>query len=595
MQSFISKVFLLVIGSLIVFASCKEAIVDSKTPNMPPQTSVFLDTVRTTQTTQMKLYWNGDDPDGTVIGFLYSLDSARTWNFTTETSKQVTVPTLGYDSLITKVLVAAVDNSGNGKYDEAVTYNGKNIGHEFYIDKDKSGTFSSDETYYDYGAIDPSPASFFVKVKNGPPVSSFNLSAVIPATTLPVATFILQVNDPDGLDGIDKFEVALNDTLKYGWTEIPKFTSVLTLKGNLTDVVSDTISAQVLTGFDAKPTTIYVPNMLVNKNNRLYFRVKDNTGAVSNISTMPALGSPQNWFVTKPQSGGKILLIRDHFSHGFNDQDLIQAALAQTPTSTPGVTYNKVDVLYLRNPAGAQIIPNAIQNTMVSVTLNSFKKAIWYGGDNTSYSLAQSVLPKYLSNEIKGKMFFRGGFASGQTGRDLSIDFLPIDSLNSPYYYSDGTTDKTANRGFRRTPNQLTLVRDQSFSAFPTAKPDTTTYFKTLPDSLASLQFVGSPLGTYYSFVPNQNAFVLYRLSLPRNNTKGVDLNWPKNTAVYKGSGTPVVMIENTNRNLVFTTVPFNYFSRVVPGYPKNVNGKTFATPLQELLYKILSEEFERQ
>lgn len=582
------KVIFFLFALAFIVASCKEAIVDSKSANLPPDTRIFLDTVRTTQITKMTLYWSGDDPDGYVVGFLYSLDSARTWNFTTKTSLDVTVPTLGYDSLITKILVSAVDNSGNGKYDNVVTFNGKNIGHEYYVDSNHNGNYDVGEDYVDYGAIDPTPASFFVRVKNSPPVASFNASAVIPATTLPIATFILEVNDPDGIDGIEHFQIALNDTAATAWTDIPLFTTVLTLKANMTDTSSTVVSASVLTGFEAKPTSVTVPNFKMNANNRLYFRVKDNTGATSKIATMP--DSSKTWFVTKPKSAGKLLLIRDHYKHNYNDQDNLQSILNQTPTSVSGKTYSAVDILYLVNPSGNQLIPSPIRTTMVSATLNEFKKAIWLGQDATNFSLAQAVIPKYISKTgVNGKILFRGGFASGQTGRDLSIDFLPIDSLNAKYYYANGSTYN----GFRRSPNNLTIVRDLTPSTFPMAKPDTNS-FKLLPDSLQSVSAAFSPEGTYYSFVPNQNAFVLYRLSLPRSNTLGNDANWPVNKPKYYGSGTPIVMIENADRNLVFTTIPFNYFYKVVQGYPKMVNGVSVSSPLPELLYNILSVEFER-
>lgn len=597
----ISK-FVLFFSFVFIFISlsCKEAILDSPNENLAPDTQLSLDTVRTTQTTQMTLHWSGDDPDGTVLGYLYSLDSARTWNFTTETTKQVTIPTLGFDSLITKILVASVDNSGNGKFDASVIYNSQNIGSEYYTDSDHSGTYSSGETYYDYGAIDQTPASFFVRVKNGPPVASFNTSATIPALTAPIATFILQVDDPDGIFGVEHFEIALNDTASAAWIEIPKFTEILTLKGDMTDTISTTMSAEILTGFEAKSTGIFIPNLKVNSNNRLYFRVKDNTGTVSDIATMP--DSTKNWFVTKPQSAGNLLLIRNHYTYtsGNPDQDVIQSALALTPTATAGKFYNKVDVLYLnRQGSKNAYIPKLIQNTMVQVTLNSFKKAIWYGGDSTYYGLAQNIIPKFLSHG--GKIFFRGGFGGDLTAQDKeSLDFLPIESLNTTYYYSDGKTYSGFSRTIYNASRIITIVRDQTNSTFPVPKPDIA-FFNTLPDSLA-LNNSPSPvanLGTYFSFIPNQNAFVLYRLSFPKiqgppPSPNLINYDWPFNVAVYKGSGTPVVMAENTDRNLVFTTVPFNYFSKQLPGYPKIVDGKNFSNPLPELLYQILSVEFER-
>src|ERR1017187_10241561 len=76
--------FLLLVG-LTTFYACKDKIVDNPLANKPPTTKIFLspDSTMSKQQSNIHLYWTGDDPDGTVMGFYFSWDGVH-WTFTTK-------------------------------------------------------------------------------------------------------------------------------------------------------------------------------------------------------------------------------------------------------------------------------------------------------------------------------------------------------------------------------------------------------------------------------------------------------------------------------------------------------------------------------
>ena len=75
-------IILFLVG-LTAFYACKDKLVDNPLANKPPTTKIFLDTVTTPQQSRIHLYWTGDDPDGTVMGFYFSRDGVN-WTFTTK-------------------------------------------------------------------------------------------------------------------------------------------------------------------------------------------------------------------------------------------------------------------------------------------------------------------------------------------------------------------------------------------------------------------------------------------------------------------------------------------------------------------------------
>ncbi len=74
------KIFFISLSIFLVFTftSCKEDIVNNPIGNKPPETSLtlFPDSTITPQPSRLKVSWWGDDSDGLIVGYYYSLG----WN-----------------------------------------------------------------------------------------------------------------------------------------------------------------------------------------------------------------------------------------------------------------------------------------------------------------------------------------------------------------------------------------------------------------------------------------------------------------------------------------------------------------------------------
>jgi hypothetical protein len=130
------NLFLLLAG-LTAFYACKDKLVDNPLVNKPPTTKIFLDTVTTLQQSKIHLYWTGDDPDGTVMGFYFSWDGVN-WAFTTKNDSLFSLQIGAVDTLFS-FRISAVDNSGSGKYLSDVYQNGIHYGPEPFTDVNGNG------------------------------------------------------------------------------------------------------------------------------------------------------------------------------------------------------------------------------------------------------------------------------------------------------------------------------------------------------------------------------------------------------------------------------------------------------------------------
>jgi hypothetical protein len=148
-------------------------------PNRPPETTLWVtgdvDTVGHT----IRVFWNGEDPDGSVAGFEFKwiyLPGAQppgydpsVWTFTPR-----------HDSLFTVY-------SPNGTDFPTLVVRA--------IDDSPDGTLEADGT--DHGTPDDTPSSQHFAFSNQPP--SVRLTGTPPDTTLPVAVLSWVGSDPDGI------------------------------------------------------------------------------------------------------------------------------------------------------------------------------------------------------------------------------------------------------------------------------------------------------------------------------------------------------------------------------------------------------------
>ncbi len=260
-------------SALIVLASCSDHLTDSPNANQPPVThlalrSVAPDSLNPT-TSKQTLHWWGDDPDGRVVGFIYTFNSNAgnlsswtdnatdaNWTFTPNTQETFTLRLAGTDTNYT-FWVKAVD---------------------------------------DQDAADPTGARQTYPIVNSSPVVEFPLGTDVPDTTFTVANFSWSASDLDGDDTIARFEYVLDDSNAASWRQIPAGVTSITLG--------------VLEG-------------LVEGRHVFYLRAVDIAGAHSRIISMPR--DPQGtWYVRVPRS---TFLVVDDYNVADNSANFYHAIL----------------------------------------------------------------------------------------------------------------------------------------------------------------------------------------------------------------------------------------------------------------------------
>lgn len=420
------KIFYYIIGTLIVLlmSSCYDDLTNNPVTNKPPKTyiSVFADSVISNQQSSVRLHWWADDPDGLVIGYFISVDGIR-WKFTSSNDSLISFTILGTDTVYF-FRVAAVDNSGNGKYDLQLTSGGINFGSEPFTDLNGNGIWDQGEPYVDCGSIDPNPAILKLPLKNSPPVIRFlvdrnNNTIIIPETTYTVASFGWTISDLDGDNTIKKVFIALNDTSQK--IELPPNTRFVTIKAS-PPFNSNIVDCDVYLG-----TTINVPysvklrGLRLNQFNRFYVYCEDIAGARSSLIAMPAENSNIKWYVKKPN--GDILIIDDY---GVNDNTALFYYRMMDSLNLSN-RYDVWDIKLGKTSTTPPLLLPRILSPMFLETLTLFKVVIWYTDNDPTLEPAQIAIRNYTT--AGGKVLFSMMFPQLFDSRGLS-DFLPIDSLS---------------------------------------------------------------------------------------------------------------------------------------------------------------------
>lgn len=164
---------------VMIFLSCAEDITGQRNQNIPPETTVFVqaDTLNLTQSVQT-IYWDGQDPDGFVVKFLYTWKEnpgSADWDTTTNRTETFPLKIAGADTSY-RFQVKAVDNDG---------------------------------------AEDPTPAVQVFPIKNTPPTIRWTTLSAVPDTTFTVASFVWSASDLDGDSTILEFEYSLDNTQNW--------------------------------------------------------------------------------------------------------------------------------------------------------------------------------------------------------------------------------------------------------------------------------------------------------------------------------------------------------------------------------------------
>ncbi|GAB1348253.1 hypothetical protein MASR1M107_04650 [Ignavibacteriales bacterium] len=412
------KILIIVFSFFMVLglSSCTDTATGVLIGNKPPDTHIFLypDSTVAQQPSKLTVNWWGDDPDGLVTGYYISWDQTN-WSFTARNDSTFALQ-IGAADTSYFFQVSAVDNSGNGIYDNSIVQNGINFGPEPFIDANANGKYDVGEKFFDIGLIDPTPARLKFPIKNTPPQISWDTLTVVPAISLPVMTFKWKASDLDGDESIQKINIVLNDTTNSAnYVELRGNTRLVTLR--VRDFVSASPETEIL--IDGAEFNIFpqkLKGIVLNGNNKIFVQAVDISGAKTPFIEMP--GPNKTWFVRKPV--GKMLLIDDYVT---ND-DATTFYTSQLSTIRGGALAGKFDTL---NISGKQI-PFFSYNFFLSLKL--FDCIVWYADNNPSIQAAQNVVDKYLANG--GKMFISMQFPRNPPPDILALsEFLPVDSISN--------------------------------------------------------------------------------------------------------------------------------------------------------------------
>ncbi|GAB5519010.1 MAG: hypothetical protein RhofKO_12610 [Rhodothermales bacterium] len=282
---------------LLALTSCDADIAGEAFENQPPETELSvrdnslvdnLDGQEPLAST-VAASWSGTDGDGYVVAFevrAYGDDTtpadSEGWNRTTRQDSLILLPIPRGQRTANVVLeVRAIDNGG---------------------------------------LTDPEPARTIFPIQNAPPTARFSTFSLPPDTTFSVASFGLEADDPEGIENLDRLEIALNDSVNF--TALPADLDFVTLSGvvDRSNPGQTETSAEVFAGRAFQDLNISVPGLLLDAENTLYLRAVDVTDTTSALVR-------HTWYVKKPKS--RVLYVNDYRKN-----------------TTPRITAYHLDLLY---------------------------------------------------------------------------------------------------------------------------------------------------------------------------------------------------------------------------------------------------------
>jgi len=368
--------FLFFILTITTFLCCKKGFEGNLNTHPNPETFMAVNKIERSGvnrlTTKVDAYWWGTSQNGFVVGFEVSIDSMKTWTFTTRTdSSLLLIIPSGSDTADIEVFVRAIDNLGKK---------------------------------------DLSPASLAYPVRNSAPrVTITNIAGKKTTKSFPAFRFFWTASDADGLQDINGFDVFLNDT------NLTPFA----LGSNVYDITimadaSFSDSCMVFPSNKIKALDGKIKGIKYNAWNYFYIRAFDRAGLRSAFVV-------DSIFIKKPVA--KVLFINAYLTSRNAPQNFI---------ATRTVSFMPIfDTLYLNNRDAQQ---NSFEQSPDALTqarvFSFFNKIIWIsdeGATAATLSLAQLSTVDFFENG--GRMFMMCNFGSDFPNELESFGFTPIQKL----------------------------------------------------------------------------------------------------------------------------------------------------------------------
>lgn len=476
--------YFFVLFAFTILISCDETVNDVLKENQPPDTKIFLfpDSSVSPQPSKLTIGWWADDPDGIVVGYYYKWNGSD-WEFTTLNEISFALQ-IGASDAFYNFQVAAVDNNGNGIYDNSVVRNGIDFGHEPFDDANGDGEYNIGESFIDIGDVDPEPASQLFPIKNSAPIIEWNALTSIPAESFPVMTIGWNVEDLDGIETIKNFNVALNDSTNI----ISLDGAIRTITIRTEDFNSDNPLMEILVNGNLSDEKL--PGIKLNENNTIYVQAEDISGAKSEFIKLPNEEGAV-WKVLKPK--GNLLLLDDNPKVD-NAENFYKETLDNLKDGNFSGNYDTWDILKYDIP---------YEGITFFETLKLFDAILWYSDSQPNIDLASSTIKKYI--EFGGKVIFSSVVPHPVELLQLQ-DFLPIDSLSAPIKFVSSNVDVFGDSLLVGYPNLKTSGSNIKVQTFYTTEASA--------QNLYSLPASTAPESQVIAFRSNDNKIFFFGLPL---------------------------------------------------------------------------------
>lgn len=380
-----TRASVIAIAAAILTASCSDTGLQGvRNDNLPPKTYLTLESVDRPDdnrlNSQVRIRWWGDDPDGFVTGYEFSIQDGP-WQLTTSTDSLFILPIpVGNDRADVRFKVRAIDNDD---------------------------------------VRDPDPASITFPIINSDPELDFRVTEQPSDTTFHVFSFGWNASDPDGAANLAFTEIAVNDTVN-GWIQLPEGVDFVTV--DIADGSAATASGEIRIGKAYVESDLVLPGIQMDAANTFYARSVDQAGARS----VPAA---KTWHVKRQTS--RVLLISD-----LSTPDALTRVNAHRGyLASAGIT--AVDVLYANDgtaTGGFKAPMSAGFQRTVDPTMNKalakWDFIYWLSNDldrNVTYALELTV--DFFRDG--GKMFLNIS-TKNLPSNDPVFLFLPVDRLGAP-------------------------------------------------------------------------------------------------------------------------------------------------------------------
>jgi hypothetical protein len=546
---------------LIVALSCEEKIADNPVVEGPPKTFLWLfpDTTVGVGVSRQDMHWWGEDPDGLVVGFLFSFGIVTTDRFappepdtlryTWLTSNDSTI-FFPLDTLFRRylVVVRAVDNTFPGLPEQSVI----RLYPSPYWDKNDNGVLdpTDEELPALPNAMDPKGAALTFPIRNTPPNIGFLPNPIDgsplrqPDTTFTVATFAWKGSDFDGYNTLAAYRFALNDTSDGRWFTVPLRDTIVTLvvPRFRSNAALGEVAADVYGGFFLERRFLgEVDGLRLDALNVLYVQALDVAGEYSAAITMPS--GTDHWYVRKPRS--RMLVVSDYISF---DAAAALGTYRSSLAALPGGEYMTLDYLDfglgLTATEKSMGMPGRLVHPYIDPALVQtfllYDEVLWYTDQFPSLGVAQHSLFTYMQNG--GRVIFSTSFQTTLDPSGALRDFAPIDSISS------------VNLSPTRPPVPPAVAGDSRIPASFVAIPDSTD----LHDPYPRLAFNDSPVIHSIFMRPvyrRSDARYIYHLQ--------ADTRVP---ARYLGS--PNVAVVDGAQTIIFIGMPLHLLNNTDVGNP---------------------------